>query len=330
MTNGRGGRDAFHGVPGVELTVIRDRVEAVPMNREERYAGLTAHDLTPRRQDQLRRRCPARFALTAVGNPGCLCARMNRHFAMVILMGGLVGVGAAMGATPDPRCFELRTYYAAPGKLEGLEARFRDQTCKLFEKHGMVNLGYWVPAENPERKLVYLMAYPTRAARDASWKAFMDDPAWQAVWTASEREGKLVTKVEMLLLEATDYSPEIRPVAEGPRVFELRTYTAAGGLLGALHARFRDHTLGLFKKHGITSIGYWTPSKGQPGGTNTLVYLLAHKSEDAAKEAFARFREDPAWLQARKESEEKAGGSLTVTDGVKSVFLKPTDFSPWR
>ena len=74
----------------------------------------------------------------------------------------------------------MRIYYAAPGKLDALNTRFRDHTCKLFEKHGMVNIGYWLPMTNTENKLVYLLAYPSREAREKSWKEFMADPDWQS------------------------------------------------------------------------------------------------------------------------------------------------------
>src|SRR5258708_5459308 len=92
-------------------------------------------------------------------------------------------------AAEDKLCYELRTYYAAPGKLDELHARFRDHTCKLFEKHDIQNLGYWVPLDNSEIKLIYLLAYPSREARDKSWKAFMADPDWQAAYKASEANG---------------------------------------------------------------------------------------------------------------------------------------------
>ena len=61
---------------------------------------------------------------------------------------------------------------------------------------------------------------------------------------------------------------------------------------------------------------------------NTLIYLLAHKSADAAQASFGAFRTDPAWVAAKEASEKKAGGSLTIKDGVKSEFLVPTDYSP--
>src|SRR2546425_4189171 len=106
-------------------------------------------------------------------------------------------------AAEDTRCYEMRVYYAASGKLEALNARFRDHTCKLFEKHGMVNLGYWTPLENPDNKLIYVLAYPDRAARDSSWKEFMADPEWKSVQKASEADGRLVTKVETFFMTAT-------------------------------------------------------------------------------------------------------------------------------
>ena len=91
---------------------------------------------------------------------------------------------------PDPRLFELRVYHAMPGKLDSLLTRFRDHTTKLFEKHGMTNIGYWVPVDNKDNILVYLLAYPDRAAHDASWKAFLGDEEWKKVLSASEADEK--------------------------------------------------------------------------------------------------------------------------------------------
>ena len=232
---------------------------------------------------------------------------------------------------PDTRIYEMRVYYAAPGKLDALNARFRDHTVKLFEKHGITNIGYFVPVgDNKEGKLVYFLAYANKEAQDKSWKGFMADPDWKAAFTASEKEGKLVSKVERKFLIATDYSPELKVDTTGGRVFELRTYTTTKGNLGGLDARFRDHTIKLFEKHGMTNLIYWHFLPDEKGAENTLVYLLSHKSQDAAKESFAAFGKDPAWTAARKGSEEKAGGSLTEKGGVVSEFLKPTDYSPLK
>ncbi len=237
----------------------------------------------------------------------------------------------AADTSRDTRCYELRTYYAAPGRLDALNGRFRNHTMQIFERHGMVNIGYWMPADNPDNKLIYLLAFPSRDAAKKSWADFSQDTEWQKVVTESEAGGKLVTKVDSVFMTATDYSPGIKPSKAGePRLFELRIYTASPGKLDDLHARFRDHTCKLFEKHGIANFGYWTPMEKDKGADNTLIYIVAHKSKEASDASWKAFREDPVWADARKASEQKAGGSLTVPDGVKSVFMTPTDYSPTK
>jgi hypothetical protein len=109
----------------------------------------------------------------------------------------------------DTRVFELRTYYAAPGKMDSLNARFRDHTCALFKKHGMEIVAFWNPSDPKEadKKLIYVLAYPSKEAADKSWKAFRDDPEWIKARDASEKDGKLVDKVESVYMNPTDYSP---------------------------------------------------------------------------------------------------------------------------
>lgn len=107
------------------------------------------------------------------------------------------------------RVFEMRTYYPAQGKFDALHARFREHTCKLFEKHGMTNLGYWVPegADGGEPRLIYILAHKSRDAAAESWKAFRADPEWIAAKTASEKDGPLLAKPpESVYLKPTDYS----------------------------------------------------------------------------------------------------------------------------
>jgi len=242
-------------------------------------------------------------------------------------------IATTQAAGTDTRCYELRIYYAAPGKLDDLHARFRDHTLKIFEKHGMVNIGYWVPEENPDNKLIYLLAHASRDAAKKSWAEFGADPDWKKAQKESEANGKLVNKVEVKFLTATDYSPEIKPSLAGkPRTFELRTYTASQGNLDALNARFRDHTVKLFAKHGMEQIGYWTPLPDPKDAVNKLIYILAHQSHAGADASFKSFREDPNWIEAKAASEKKAGGPLTEGGmaGVASVFMKPTDYSPMK
>lgn len=247
-----------------------------------------------------------------------------------LLFAGMTSGVAAAEEQKLPGCYELRIYYAPLGKLDALHARFKNHTLKLFEKHGMTNVGYWVPVENPDRMLVYVLAFPSLEAREKSWKDFMADPDWQAAHKESEKEGTLVAKIESKLMVLTDYSPQPKPVAEGERVFELRTYTASKGNLKLLNGRFREHTMKLFEKHGMTNVIYWNLAPEQEGAEDTLIYLLAHKSQEAAAASFASFRDDKDWTAARDASEKAGGGSLTAPEGVKSLFLVPTEYSPLK
>lgn len=111
----------------------------------------------------------------------------------------------------ETRTFELRTYYANPGKLDALNARFREHTNALFQKHGMTLVAYWMPvtppAEGTGGTLIYVLAFPSLEAREAAWKAFGADPEWTRVRDASEKDGKLVAKIDSVIMKATDYSP---------------------------------------------------------------------------------------------------------------------------
>lgn len=107
---------------------------------------------------------------------------------------------------------------------------------------------------------------------------------------------------------------------EQTHVYELRTYTTAEGRLPDLHKRFRDHTMELFEKHGIKNVAYWTPVDKD----NTLVYVIAHESREAAKKSWKAFGDDPQWQKVFKESRED--GPIVIN--VERQFLKPTDYSP--
>ncbi len=123
-------------------------------------------------------------------------------------MGLALAAGREQGES-KMRVFEMRTYYANPGKMKALHDRFRNHTCKLFEKHGMTLIGFWSPidAKEAENKMIYILAFPSKEAADKSWKAFGADPDWKAAKAASEKDGTLVAKAERIFLSATDYSP---------------------------------------------------------------------------------------------------------------------------
>ncbi len=146
---------------------------------------------------------------------------MRKLAARVFATVAIFGAGALFGATgrldhtmsadaqTANRVFEIRTYTAYPGKFEDLHRRFRDHTMRLFERHGMTNVAYWVP-QDPERSgntLVYVLAYPSREFAEQAWAAFRSDPEWVAAKAASEENGLLVERVESVFLDPTDYSP---------------------------------------------------------------------------------------------------------------------------
>jgi hypothetical protein len=125
-----------------------------------------------------------------------------------------VGVGFQIGRSTTARAasnhvFEIRTYTAEPGKLEALQARFRDHTVDIFNKHAMTSVGYFAPSDDPLSKntLIYILEFPSREAAKKSWDAFRNDPEWQKVQKESEANGKLVTKVDSVFAEPTDFSP---------------------------------------------------------------------------------------------------------------------------
>ncbi len=124
-------------------------------------------------------------------------------------LGAWLPAGALVEAQSPKRVFEIRTYTANEGKLFELHARFRNHTLRLFEKHGMTNVGYWGPQDAPlsQNTLIYVLSHESREAAKANWDGFRKDPEWTKVQQASEVNGKLVAKVDSIFMEATDYSP---------------------------------------------------------------------------------------------------------------------------
>ena len=119
---------------------------------------------------------------------------------------------AAADQAASTTVYELRVYHTYEGKLDDLLRRFREHTMQIFEKHGIHNVAYWTPTDDPlkGKTLFYILAHPSREAATANWKAFRDDPEWQEVQKKSEANGKLVEKVDSTFLTLTDFSPAIR------------------------------------------------------------------------------------------------------------------------
>ena len=144
--------------------------------------------------------CQHRFLLAACSLFACTIALFSTQSARSV---------PTTTTTAKQRVFEIRTYTTEPGKLPDLLKRFHDHTTKLFEKHGMTNIGYWVPTDEPRSKntLIYVLAHDSREAAKKSWRGFQDDPNWKKARDASEANGKIVTKVESIFADPTDFSP---------------------------------------------------------------------------------------------------------------------------
>ena len=269
----------------------------------------------------------------------------------------MLASATVMAQTPATgKIYELRSYVAAPGRQADVLKLISDSGLAMMTKHKMTLVGAWTNVDDADERVFTLLSHTDKAAADAANTALQNDPDWKEALQKSMVDGKRpVASLERIFLTSNAYSPNLEPKAVGNRVFELRTYVATKGNLPALNARFKNHTLGLFTKHGMTNILYCSVLDGEkltsaklleavspvgkgtaeveadlPAAGNSLVYFITHASPEAAKASFGKFGADEEWQKARKASEAAAGGSLTVKDGVKSLFLKPTSFSPLK
>ena len=138
----------------------------------------------------------------------------TRFLTAITLVAIGFGFGAFYSSTPaqaqaGARVYELRTYTAPDGKLPLLQKRFRDHTTRIFEKHGMKNVGYWVPQDTPakDNTLIYVISHASRDAAKKSWADFGADPEWKKVAAESQVDGRIVASVVSVYMDATDYSP---------------------------------------------------------------------------------------------------------------------------
>ena len=129
-------------------------------------------------------------------------------FVVGFVSGQLTGDRSTANAQ-SPKVFELRTYTAPDGKLQNLLDRFRDHTLTIFERHGMRNVGYFVPQDAPaaSNTLIYILEHDSREAAAKSWDGFRNDPEWKRVADESQVDGPIVSKVESVFMEATEFSP---------------------------------------------------------------------------------------------------------------------------
>ena len=220
--------------------------------------------------------------------------------------------------------FEIRKYYANPGKLDALIKRFQDHTVALFEKSGMENIAYFLPVENNDNSLTYILGYPDEEARERMWNQFMNDPEWQKAYKESIVDGALVAKIDQTFMTLAPGLNEM-PMPSESGIFQLRIYTCFDGKIDDLITRFKDHTQNLFERQGLKNYPYWLTTEKE-GAQPKLVYLIGHKDQAAFEAAFQAFLKDPDWVKARDASE--ANGK--IVEKVDATFFKTLPFSPMK
>jgi len=214
--------------------------------------------------------------------------------------------------------YESRIYTAVPGKLPAVNDRFAKHTIGFFKKHGIGILGFWTDEIGTSNRLTYILTFDSMADRENKWTAFQADPGWHQVRAETEADGTIVDHVVNAFMRLTPYSPQPQMRSN---LHELRIYDAMPGKLQALHDRFANHTIALFKKHGIDNVAYWTEDIGT---SNRLVYMLGHADLGAREKGFSAFQADPAWQQARAEPE-RNGPLVRVS---RHAILRLTPYSP--
>ena len=127
-----------------------------------------------------------------------------------LILGSLLFIASTTAfANDDSKVFELRTYYTHPGKLDALKTRFREHTNRIFANHGMQIVGFWAPTDTPdsENTLIYIISHASREQAKLNWQAFINDPQWQKVFADSRKDGPIVSKVDSVFMQATEFSP---------------------------------------------------------------------------------------------------------------------------
>ncbi len=226
--------------------------------------------------------------------------------------------------------YELRIYDANEHRFAHLIKRFGEHTNRIFRKHALEPMGYWIPTEGSpkqRRRFIYILKHSSRYAAYRNWNLFSNDREWQKVLDQPEFQGLLARKPTSIFMTANDFSAIARDKIKQPGgTYELRTYTVNPGKLTDLNARFAGHTTGLFRKHGIHNVSYWTPFE-KPDSANTLIYLIHHAGRKQADDNWKAFSSDPQWQKIARESQ--LNGKFLAAP-PKRIYLKAMEFSPLK
>ncbi len=247
---------------------------------------------------------------------------MKKIAVLILLL--LTSFGLHAQSLPTSSYFEMRTYTVHDGKMPDLIQRFQNHTRALFTKHGIENVAYFLSEEELQKKLTFILGYPSASERDIRWNNFANDPEWKAVAAASEANGKIVQKVDQVFMVWAK-GLNSRKISRPSGIFQLRTYHLLPGRLDAIQSRFRDHTQALFEKQGLSNYPYWITVE-KDGAQPKLVYFIGHQSKEEFNAAFGRFVADPEWIKVRDASEV----SGKIVEKIDSHFYTALPFSPMK
>jgi hypothetical protein len=247
---------------------------------------------------------------------------MKKIAVLILLL--LTSFGLHAQSLPTSSYFEMRTYTVHDGKMPDLIQRFQNHTRALFTKHGIENVAYFLSEEEPQKKLTFILGYPSASERDIRWNNFANDPEWKAVAAASEANGKIVQKVDQVFMVWAK-GLNSRKISRPSGIFQLRTYHLLPGRLDAIQSRFRDHTQALFEKQGLSNYPYWITVE-KDGAQPKLVYFIGHQSKEEFNAAFGRFVADPEWIKVRDASEV----SGKIVEKIDALFYTALPFSPMK
>ena len=247
---------------------------------------------------------------------------MKKIVVLILLL--LTSFGLHAQSLPTSAYFEMRTYTVHEGKMPDLIQRFQNHTRALFTKHGIENVAYFLSEEEPQKKLTFILGYPSASERDIRWNNFANDPEWKAVAAASEANGKIVQKVDQVFMVWAK-GLNSRKISRPSGIFQLRTYHLLPGRLDAIQSRFRDHTQALFEKQGLSNYPYWITVE-KDGAQPKLVYFIGHQSKEEFNAAFGRFVADPEWIRVRDASE----ASGKIVEKIDALFYTALPFSPMK
>lgn len=224
--------------------------------------------------------------------------------------------------------YELRIYTVTSNKMDAVLERFRETVEPVRKTRGITTIGYWsAPGETNGGTFVYLMAAASEQELKAQEKAFGGDPKFKEGYAASSaKHGKTVDRIVSLPMAVDATAKFDFTCAEKPRAFDLRIYSVLPSKLDAFRARWRDHAVPIYQRHGLHSVGWWVAGKKDMDGHDQFICLLAGESVAAIQKSIADFHKDPDWQRAEKEFEKDG----KLRSKVIAYKLTPTDFSTLR